>query len=103
MLSAYLVDPVAQKITIVEYRGYKDICKYIGAELFDSARFSRNNQDCVYVDDEGLKKRDQSYFMIGEYPAPLAGKGLVLGCDHMGETISPNTTIDDLDIRWVSL
>jgi hypothetical protein len=30
------------------------------------------------------------------HPDPLVGKGLVLGCDDMGESISTTLTIDDL-------
>ena len=55
------------------------------------------------MDDEGLFKDSQEFFMIGNYPSPLAGRGLVIGCDAEGESISVQSSIDNLNIRFGKL
>ena len=103
-MRAYLIDPFDKTVTEVDYSGdFKDIYKFIGAACFDCARFSEHNNDAAYVDDEGLFKAGQAFFMIGEYHTPLAGKALVLGCDYeSGETICAETEMSDLKVKWVS-
>ena len=99
-MKAYLIDPKNKEVTEVDYSGDFSL---IDAPLVNSVRFTKTCRDYVYIDDEGLFRPDQSFFMIGEYPTPLPGKALVLGCDVDGETISPQTDIQKLKIRWVSL
>jgi hypothetical protein len=53
--------------------------------------------NCIYVDDEGLLNKPRYFFDIKGYPQPLAGRGLVLGCDQdTGDTIGTNLTIEEL-------
>ena len=58
-----------------------------------------------FVDDEGLiSEKEQMFFLHEDYPQPLAGKGLVLGCRASdGETIAPTTTIAEVasKVKWV--
>jgi hypothetical protein len=94
-MNAYLIDPTAMTVTQVEYNGdFKVIYTLIDADAFDCARFNREG-DAVFVDDEGLiNGKEQNFFKINGYPTPLAGKGLVLGCDmNTGESISPSVTL----------
>ena len=101
----YVINPFDQTITKVPYKGdYKEIYTWIQADMFDCCRFSYKNADGCFVDDEGLiSGKEQAFFMIGEYPSPLAGYGFVLGGDSEGESCSPKTALEDLNIRWVSL
>jgi hypothetical protein len=104
-MRAFLIDPFRQEVTEVNYSGdYKQICEFIDAELFDVARLNANG-DGIYVDDEGLYAEDQRFFQHKFYPNPLAGKGLVLGCDmDTGESASASMTLEQLvdDIEWVT-
>ena len=97
-MNAYLIDPFAKTITPVEYNGnYKHIYALIDADTFDCARFNQHG-DGVFVDDEGLiSGKEQAFFVIQGYPTPLAGKGLVLGCDmETGESAEPHVTLEQM-------
>lgn len=100
----YLIDPHTQTISEVTYRGeYKHIYELIDCDCYDAARINRFG-DALFVDDEGLFKDGQAFFVHADYPQPLAGKALVLGCDaEDGETIPPTTTLDELrdKVMWV--
>lgn len=103
-MRAYLIDPVARRISEVDYDGdYHSIYRLCDYDVFTVATFDPNTQDGVFVDDEGLFKSPQNFFYIVGYPQPLAGKELVLGCDDEGESIEPAITLDDLRKRVVYL
>ena len=79
-IKAVLIDPYKEEITDVEYSGdYKQIYKLIQADCFTAVSLGDN--DDVFVDDEGLMKVGvfTKFFLIGGYPQPLAGYGLILG------------------------
>ena len=69
--------------------------------LFTSVRLDKFN--CLYVDDEGLLKRDYELFKIEPYPNPLAGRALVIGHDEGGETRSTDLGLVQIRKRvtWV--
>jgi hypothetical protein len=103
-VNAYLIDPQARTVTKVEYTGvYTNIYDHIGADCFDVARVYQNG-DGIFVDDEGLLKQPEFFFFHRNYPSPLCGKGLMLGCDEEGESIAPKTSFEQLceDIVFVS-
>lgn len=103
-MKAYLIDPFAKTITEVEYSGdYRDIYKHIDADLFTTAMFNEFD-DTVFVDDEGLFKEGQEFFVVSGYPQPLAGKGLVLGCNmDTGDSVEPSITLEQMKalVDWV--
>jgi len=103
-MHAYLIDPFTQTITQVEHNGhYQQIYDLIDCENFDLARINEHG-DGIYIDDEGLfREAPQAFFHHKNYPQPLAGKGLVLGCDDEGESVAPFTTLEELqrDVAWV--
>jgi hypothetical protein len=93
-MRAYLIDPQAGEITQVDYTGdYRNIYQHIGADCFDVARFG-DEGDAAFVDDNGLLNDPRYFFMVRGNPNPLAGKGLVLGCDAEGESIEPKCTLE---------
>lgn len=62
----------------------KSIYKHLGANMFEVALTLRGQNDMVYVDEEGLlkpKNKIPGWFMIEGQPQPLAGHGLVVGCN----------------------
>jgi len=103
-MKAYLIDPFTQSITEVEYSGdYKQIYSLIDADLFTCADINEFG-DTVFVDDEGLiNGKPQEFFLVADYPTPLAGKGLVLGTNQEGESVEPSITLDQLraSVDWI--
>lgn len=104
-MKAYLIDPFQMSISEVDYSGdYKHIYQLIDCDCFDVVTINEEG-DGIFVDDEGLiNGKSQAFFACYPYPNPLAGKGLVLGRDHEGESVSPKMTIEDLRDRilWVT-
>lgn len=101
---ALLIDPFTRTITEVEYSGnYQQIYDLIDCQTYDCARINKHG-DAIFVDDEGLiSEKPQAFFLHKDYPQPLAGKGLVLGCDDEGESVAPHTTLDEVTaaVQWV--
>lgn len=101
-MKSYLIDPFAQSVTVVDYTGnYKNIYEHIKATCFTTVQINPQ-QDMIFVDDEGLFKKDQAFFRFHGYDQPLAGRGLVLGTDRRGESVEPKCTIEWLSrvISW---
>lgn len=95
-MKAYLIDPYEWTIKQVDYSGdYEDIYKLIDCHTFDCVGLAGFG-DTIYIDDEGLYKEDQEFFMVQGFPSPLCGKALVLGTDKHGNSISPKTSLTKL-------
>lgn len=97
-MNAYLIDPFNYTINPIEYDGnFKSIYQLIDCDTFGCVCFNQHG-DTVYVDDEGLiNGKQQAFFRIEGYPDPLAGKGLVLGCDmDTGESADPHVTLEQM-------
>lgn len=94
---AFLIDPSTKSITEVNYTGMlRDIYEHIGASLFCTYNLNSVG-DTIYLDDEGLMNK-KPFFKLEGCKNPLAGKGLVLGTDLQGVSISPVTeTIESLE------
>jgi hypothetical protein len=102
-MQAFLIDPFLKTVQAIDYNGnWETIGPAIDCDLFDIARFD-DNGDGVFVDNEGLFKENQAFFVIDGYPSPLAGKGLVLGCDENGEATAPTVSHADLlkKVQWM--
>jgi len=97
--TAILIDPIARIVTEVTWNGdYKHIAQLAECDTYDCARINAHG-DGIFVDDEGLFKEQQCFFLHEDYPQPLAGKGLVLGCDEEGESVRPHTTLEEVRQR----
>lgn len=104
-MKAFLIDPKAQSITEVDYSGdYQDIYALIEADTFDVVRLYPTG-DGAFIDDEGLLKEQEFFWVHRNYPGPLAGRGLVLGVDEEGESAAPAVTLQQLakDITFTTL
>jgi hypothetical protein len=99
-MKAILIDPFNKTVTEVEYSGnYKHIYELLSHETHPVDRFEAvyiEKGDAIFVDEEGLFKERTEFFVYHGYDQPLAGKGLVLGCDDEGESISPISTLDEI-------
>jgi len=95
-MNALLINPIDETITEVTFSGdYKQIQKAIDANCFGVV--SIPNDDDIYIDDEGLLKGNNYFFMHKDVPTPLCGKGLVLGANHdTGDSTSVHVTLKEL-------
>ena len=101
-MRAYLVNPVDKTVTLVEHDGdYRDIYKHIEAECFTALTLNSSG-DALYLDDEGLYRDGQAFFHLKGYPQPLAGRGLLLGTDHEGDSRAPVIALEQFQklIAW---
>jgi Domain of unknown function (DUF3846) len=97
---AFLVKPMdgtAQRVIVNDYR---DIYHWVGADCFDTCRLTQEH-DYVYVDDNGLLKQQpaNNFFKPATYPDPLAGNGLVMGCDEEGDSCDPSFTWEEFKAK----
>jgi hypothetical protein len=106
-MKAYLIDPFAREISEVEHNGnFRQIYELIQSpsQSFSAVRMNGRG-DMIYVDEEGLfvPFDRQEFFGLRGYGAPLAGRGLVLGSDPYGESVSPKASLDEVrgQIVWL--
>ena len=105
-MKAKLIDPITSTVKEVDYSGdYKDIYKLIGCRTFDVVSIPVG-LDGIYVADAGLfaplQFRWEYRYNRMHPPIQLVNKGLVLGCDDEGDSISPDSTVESIrrSITW---
>ena len=103
-MKAVLINPKLRKIKEIEYSGdYQDIQKLTECSTI-TARYPFDNQDTIYLDDEGLLKESNYCFTFkydNGYVQPLMGNALVIGANKEGESISYKTPITEIKNRIV--
>tara|TARA_R100001460_G_scaffold1072_5_gene4344 strand:+ start:756 stop:1127 length:372 start_codon:yes stop_codon:yes gene_type:complete len=108
----YLINPETGTVKTVEHNGdYRHIYDLIDARTFDVVDIDfdpdTNTRVSLYIDGEGLLdiKPDDLFFKHVGSVYPFKGKGLVLGCDENGETVSPAVSLPDLEnsLTYMSL
>jgi hypothetical protein len=77
---------------------YEEINKHIGSEIF-ACPYVMEYNDTLYCDDEGLLKEVKGFFLLDGYPQPLAGNGLIVGCDDEGNSVDAHIDITELNKR----
>src|SRR6187399_2253097 len=77
MAKALWIDSKNRTITEVDCNGLEDMRKYVGGSICFA--MSWNTGDVLYVDDEGLLKPQEHFFMLPGCQNPLAGDGLIVG------------------------
>ena len=93
-MKGYLIDPEKRTVEAVEVGDtIQDIYDHIQADTFDCVRMP--NDDTIFIDDEGLFRKHDYFTLVG-YQSPLAGRGLVLGTDHEGNSVDPVQTLEEL-------
>lgn len=98
-MKALLIDSKNRMVKQIEIgEDFTEISKAIGCDVFAAPHILKNN-DTMYVDDEGLLKDPQHFFLLDTYPQPIAGNGLILGCDHEGDSIDAKTSLTELADR----
>lgn len=100
MLKAILIDPFTKTVTDYSVeRDFRAIYAAIGRDCFDCVMLPDNH--AMYVDDEGLYRKDQAFFELGG-KGPFAGKALILGNDREGDSIDCSITTGTIlkNIVW---
>ena len=93
----YKIDPFNADVTEHQSKLEVDeINSLIGSRMFTAVRLYAN-RDGAFIDDEGLFVDNQMFWIHRNYPTPLAGIGIITGCDDTGETTSP---IEKLQTVW---
>ena len=106
-MKAYLIDPINKIVSVVDYNGdYQTINKLINSQRGFDAVYGFRNEDTLYVDDEGLLRKENYGFEFtydNGHVAPLMGKALVLGTDAEGESVAVKSTLEEVEskIKWV--
>ena len=97
-MQGFLINPKEHSITEIETNGeLHSLYKLISCDLIDVVVLN-DEEDVLYLDDDGLSRSPTNYFRFGTFPNPLAGKGVILGTDVEGEAISPRTvTLETLE------
>jgi hypothetical protein len=104
-----LIDPHTKTITEVVVDGdvVEGLCTLI--DCHDVQRVSLGLVDAIqqylWVDEEGILVDwdKQAFFSIGNYPHPLAGRGVIFASNDEGETISTELTVSFVEhvVRWL--
>ncbi len=111
-MRAIVVDPYEKRVYELEWPSlrdgseYRKIVEVIGQAGLDSVRIAAHPDgtfDYLWVDDVGLSRPNQRYFMWEGYLQPLAGIAVIVGTSEGGDTIP--TLIDEGWVRgqitWV--
>ncbi len=102
-IKAVKIDPTARTVSDIEIdKGLAATYAAIGCQVV--TRVVLDKQNDLWLDDNGLLHDPQpEKFLIGKYPQPLAGVGLVCGYDDEGNTISANVNADQVRpfVQWI--
>jgi hypothetical protein len=116
-MRAIIINPYDQTITQAPDTGIKyDLAAMYAALTHDAAKrkvddinsvmLNSERTETLWVDGEGLLFPDIPVWYLGNYPAPLAGIGLVLGLTEFGDNCSTKLIISDFlgprGVRWTN-
>ena len=100
-----VIDPVNETVSDTRYKSYEELYDLGNFDLFTCSIVDYNSDtdkgNDLFIDDEGLLKREQRYFTFTGV-GTFAGRGLLIGTNYStGESISTSWTLDQV-IRAVS-
>lgn len=100
---AIKIDPATQRVEAVKFADHRTARRLIGTDNLDHATVAKDGQTtlCVWVDGAGYYKPDLKWWRLVGYPHPLAGIGLIYGCDPMGETCDVGTPLENFLVEWL--
>lgn len=101
-VKAILIDPFACKVESVSLTGntLKAYYEHLSHESMKVDLVTTaypgvlKGHDALFVDDEGLLKDPQRFFLIASAHQPFAGKGLIVGADGSGASADAETSVD---------
>ena len=103
-LKAILIDSVNRSITEIDIENSLESIYIAGGYDCVDIVYLENN-DAVYVDDEGLLNKPQHFFILAGYKQPIAGNGVILGTTDDGDNQDIQSSLDEIknSVRFVSL
>lgn len=111
-MRAFLIDPDKREITEIQTSGtlgeMHRLLSRPGCRPNDdiNAVGISPQRDTLWVDGEGLLKENVPIFRLRGYPRPLAGRGLVLGCDEAGSNTDASPMLGGVlraVVEWTDL
>lgn len=86
-MKSLIIDAMKKAVTEYEFTDLETAKQVLGWEIAASA--CRWDKDLMLVDDHGLMKDEppQAYFMLKEFPRPIATNAIIIGTDEDGETV----------------
>ncbi len=103
-MRAYKIDVVARQVSeiaIDDASRLKSMQAFVGGYVAQALRLDDDN--LIYVNDEGLFEADAAFFAVPGGHQPFAGNGLVVGTDEDGASVSPTIGIEEVRSRIVFL
>lgn len=103
-MQAILIDPFRRNISYVdisENNSMQDFYRHLHCDICEVAAYINNENDCLLVDEEGLFKETQEFFVWTGMNNPLAGYGLITGTDGDGNTVAPTITIKEVEEKVI--
>ena len=99
-MKAILINVEKGEVSSVDYNGdFRTISKWIGGRchLFTTVSGLYDNNDILYVDDNGLNNGTINGFIHKNYESPLMGNALLLGMDiSSGDSVDVETPLDSV-------
>lgn len=86
------IDSKEKTITTKKCSCLKDLQNLVGGYIETGMRM--DNEDDLYVDEEGLLSGPESFFLYKGAHQPFAGNGVVVGCDEDGDSTDHKTDIE---------
>lgn len=89
-MKGILIDPAAKTVTDIEVETWEAVKEIIGCKWLEGVTIARidHHAEQILVNEEGLLVDEPGpFFQIGDN-TPIAGKGVVLGVNQEGETVS---------------
>jgi hypothetical protein len=94
---AYHINAEEQTITeimIPDKGSLEALQKCVGGYIEPAVRFE--NEDILYVNEEGLFCSPQFFFIVKGAHQPFAGNGVMIGTDDEGDNQDVQTSLDDI-------
>jgi hypothetical protein len=88
------IDSTNRTVTTRQCSSLKDLQALVGGYIESAHRF--NNEDDLYVNDEGLMGKPEFFFLLKGANHPLAGNGIIVGCDDNGSSTDHKTSIGEI-------
>lgn len=91
-MRALKIDSDKREVTEIDVNSLKDLQQAVGGLITYAHHL--DNGDAIFVDDEGLFKSPEHFFMVKGTPQPFAGNGVVVGpTDTQGEETPAKSTV----------
>ncbi len=112
-----VINPWNQTVTEAEHNGnYRDYYRLLSGDTRDGcaptkvdtfalADIGDPDQHIMFVDDEGLFRDPQAYFMLGGQSAVFAGRGVIARSDGGEDEVGATLTLEEVraSVTWLPI